>query len=71
MFDTEGREIKQLMGLSKRFDSGAFQRGKYTVIFDFYFLYGTCQFVPLFNGSVFDPGEMVSFLGLFLLVRGL
>ena len=49
MFDTEGREIKQLMGLSKGFDSGAFQRGKYTVILDFYFLYGTCQFVPLIS----------------------
>lgn len=62
MFDTEGRELKQLTGFSKGFDVGAFQRGKYIVILDFDFLYGTCQFVPLFDlagATVFDPGETV------------
>lgn len=42
MFDTEGRELKQLTGFSKGFDVGAFQRGKYIVILDFDFLYDTC-----------------------------
>ena len=62
MFDTEGRELKQLTGFSKGFDVGAFQRGKYKVILDFDFLYGTCQFVPLFDlasATVFDTGETV------------
>lgn len=74
MFDTEGRELKQLTGFSKGFDVGAFQRGKYIVILDFDFLYGTCQFVPLFDlagATVFDPSETVSFLGPFLSVTGL
>ena len=42
------------MGFSKGFDSGAFQRGKYTVILDFYFLYGNCQFVPVWLVSLWS-----------------